>query len=103
MFESFVHILFFSSYNLISFKIVSIPFKVYSISQFEPIITPGNEKYVHHIVLSKCNGSHPELDGKMAVCAGPHIDRSIKWPSCKLFGVWAYGGQVKQLCYSRKS
>ena len=64
--------------------------------QFEPIITPGNEKYVHHIVFQKCNGSHPDLDGKMAVCAGEERDKSVHWPQCQSFGVWAYGGEVSK-------
>ena len=42
----------------------------------------------------------------MAVCAGPHNDRSVHWPICQTFGVWAYGGQVHIsfiFCYTQIS
>ena len=57
------------------------------------VITPGNEHVVHHMIVSKCNGSFPELDMQTAVCAGQERDRSVKWPHhCTQFAFWAVGG-----------
>ena len=35
--------------------------KFYSnIRQYDPVLTPGNEKVVHHIVLYRCRGEEPK-------------------------------------------
>lgn len=28
--------------------------------QYDPVVTPGNEKIVHHVVLYRCRGEEPK-------------------------------------------
>ena len=60
--------------------------------QFEPIYTPGMEHFVHHLVILRCVGKHPELDMATAECLS---DWPKGWPSCpERVIVWATGGGV---------
>ena len=55
--------------------------------QYEPVFTPGNEDIVHHMVLSRCHGSHPEFDMKDCNARGAPYN-------CNLIAAWAVGGPV---------
>lgn len=58
--------------------------------EFEPIYTPGMEHFVHHLVILRCVGKHPELDMATAECLS---DWPKGWPSCpERVIVWATGG-----------
>ena len=60
--------------------------------QFEPIFTPGMEPYLHHLVVMRCDGRHPDLNMKTAEC---FWDWPKDWPSCsETFAAWGAGGGV---------
>ncbi|KAH3880991.1 hypothetical protein DPMN_004914 [Dreissena polymorpha] len=43
--------------------------------KYEPIITPGNEKHVHHILLSRCKV--PFLTARITYWPGPLAERYL--------------------------
>ena len=60
--------------------------------QFEPIFTPGNEQYVHHLDILKCRGSHENLDKVSAECLEKWPEN---WPDCpENLLAWGTGGGV---------
>ena len=69
--------------------------------QYEPIVTPGNEHNVHHMIVSRCNGSYPHLDMKTAICDDSKNEMD-DWPSdCGQFALWAVGGGVSYILFFR--
>ena len=70
--------------------------KKHHMIKYEPSITPGNEKLVHHIVLNHCSGQvATKLAGEKFTC----FDKDTLWGkifrSCSSTVVaWAIGGQA---------
>lgn len=62
--------------------------------QYEPIITPGNELNVHHILIYHCSQDiNPAQDGKTFECYTYERPQALQ--SCYLvFIAWAIGGGV---------
>ncbi|XP_052790852.1 DBH-like monooxygenase protein 1 [Mya arenaria] len=63
--------------------------------KYEPVITPGNEKHVHHIQLSRCREPNPEqYNGLSEHCDDPlKVNKTI--PNCSNYIIaWAIGGQA---------
>lgn len=60
--------------------------------QFSPKITPGNEEYVHHMLIYICDG----LDNVNLGQGGPcnSVDRRIRNCRVDQIGAWAVGGEV---------
>ncbi|XP_052251385.1 DBH-like monooxygenase protein 1 isoform X1 [Dreissena polymorpha] len=60
--------------------------------KFEPVITPGNEKHVHHILLSRCKVDNPsQYDGKSDSC---YDYQKQVIPNCGDYIIsWAIGGE----------
>jgi hypothetical protein len=60
--------------------------------QFEPIITPGNERLIHHLVIQRCKGDFPNLNHAQGEC---FLSWPKGWPVCsEIFIAWATGGGV---------
>ncbi|KAH3854286.1 hypothetical protein DPMN_096823 [Dreissena polymorpha] len=61
--------------------------------KYEPIITPGNEKHVHHILLSRCKVDPQyvsQLNGKSEICG-----QTKSVPDCQDYILaWAIGGEA---------
>lgn len=58
--------------------------------EFEPIYTPGNERMIHHLVIQRCPGKHPELHNAKGEC---FLNWPKGWPRCpEIFIGWATGG-----------
>lgn len=58
--------------------------------QFEPIITPGNERLIHHLVIQRCKGDFPNLNHAQGEC---FLSWPKGWPVCsEIFIAWATGG-----------
>ena len=65
----------------------------FSQQQFSPIITPGNEPYLHHVLVYICDG----LDGVDITVEGPCSSADQRIQRCLselLVGAWAVGGEV---------
>ena len=63
------------------------------------MITPGNEKYVHHLLVYLCDG----LDGVELDEGGPCATVDPRIQQCltrTLIGAWAVGGEVTIFIYS---
>jgi len=61
--------------------------------KYEPIITPGNEKLVHHIILSYCPGHiDPAMDGRGFDCYKGKPQQLLNCFSVMV--AWAIGGQA---------
>ncbi|KAK3586448.1 hypothetical protein CHS0354_001830 [Potamilus streckersoni] len=58
----------------------------------EPIITPGNEKHVHHIVVYRCRGIDPKFDKVHYICYD-EIPKGLV-PCYDVIIAWAIGGNV---------
>jgi len=58
--------------------------------KYEPVITPGNDKLVHHILLYRCKGIDPSLHGQSGDCYGK---RPKGFDCSDIFLAWAIGGQ----------
>ncbi|KAL3871758.1 hypothetical protein ACJMK2_039736 [Sinanodonta woodiana] len=57
----------------------------------EPIITPGNEKHVHHILIYRCKGIDPKFDGISYNCYD-EIPKEMN-PCYDVIIAWAIGGK----------
>ena len=63
-----------------------------SLCQYEPVVTPGNELMVHHILLYRCPIS-AAYDGVQELC---FYNRTL--PQCfEVILAWAIGGEVRYL------
>ena len=66
-------------------------FKDISCFQYEPVITPGNENMIHHLILYRCKGINTSMDGVQGNCYAR--DRPL--PSCfNMVVAWVVGGKV---------
>ena len=67
----------------------------YVCMQFAPIISPGSEPYVHHLLIYVCDGLDGlDLTTEQGAC--DTLDQRIR--SCVgglLVGAWAVGGEVQ--------
>ncbi|KAK3586465.1 hypothetical protein CHS0354_001850 [Potamilus streckersoni] len=57
----------------------------------EPIITPGNEMHVHHILIYRCKGINPKFDGISYMCYD-EIPKEMN-PCYDVIIAWAIGGK----------
>jgi len=61
------------------------------------MITPGNEAYVHHILVYECQGLSSIHVGESGVCDGQVSDVVADCRQGTLLGGWAVGGTVSCL------
>lgn len=65
--------------------------------QYDPVLTPGNEKIVHHIVLYRCRGEEPKYAHKDYDCYG--LTKEYR-PECRsVFLMYEIGAGVSQLSF----
>ena len=63
-------------------------------TQYSPFITPGNEAYVHHILIYECEGLTNASVGESGVCGGEVSNTVLQCRSGTLVAGWAVGGMV---------
>ena len=69
---------------------------LHGIRQITPVVTEGNEAYVHHMVIYECYGLNDTHVGQSGVCIG-EISNSIQ--QCRAgttLAGWAVGGGVSK-------
>ena len=60
--------------------------------QYEPVITPGNELNVHHVLIYSCKDINSTYDGVQGNC----YERDRPLPDCyDVVIAWAIGGEVR--------
>lgn len=70
----------------------------YSKSQVEPIIQPGHESEVHHILLYGCKHTvSMETIGKAHECFHRNMPSDF-WGCSSVILVWGIGGEVRVIC-----
>lgn len=78
-----------TTYNCFGFQLPDLGGKHHMI-QYEPVITPGNELNIHHILLYRCKGINSSYDGVQGNC----YERDRPLPQCfNLVVAWVIGGQ----------
>ncbi|KAL3871757.1 hypothetical protein ACJMK2_039735 [Sinanodonta woodiana] len=80
-----------TTYNCRVFRMPNISGKHHMI-KVEPIITPGNELLVHHMVIYRCSGIDPKFDGINYMCFGD-IPQGLQQCYHTIIA-WAIGGQA---------
>ncbi|KAK3586460.1 hypothetical protein CHS0354_001844 [Potamilus streckersoni] len=80
-----------TTYNCRVFRMPNIGGKHHMI-KVEPIITPGNELLVHHMVIYRCSGNDPNLDGVNYMCFGD-VPQGLQQCYHTIIA-WAIGGQA---------
>ncbi len=69
-------------------------------SQFEPVIQPGNEGFVHHMIIYTCFGEMDDSShGKAWDCANRQMPEENQCLGATL--VWAVGGTVREVRASK--
>ena len=63
-------------------------------TQYSPFITPGNEAYVHHILIYECGGLTNASVGESGVCGDEVSNTVSECRSGTLVAGWAVGGTV---------
>ncbi|KAL3871756.1 hypothetical protein ACJMK2_039734 [Sinanodonta woodiana] len=80
-----------TTYSCHGFRMPNIGGKHHMI-KVEPIITPGNEKHVHHILVYRCRGIDPKFDKVRYVCYD-EIPAGMN-PCNDVIIAWAIGGKT---------
>jgi hypothetical protein len=66
--------------------------------QFEPVVQPGNEGFVHHFVVNECRGTFPDrLLNYTGNCAD-YANMPAEVLKCKvsdIIAAWGVGGGVR--------
>ena len=68
--------------------------------QSSPYITPGNEAYVHHIIIYECGSLTNASVGESGVCGGEVSNSVSECRSGTLVAGWAVGGTVCYLLFT---
>jgi len=79
-------------YHCRGFQVPKFPGKRHII-KYEPVITPGNERLVHHIIIASCQGKvDPSFDGKEFDC---YTEKPPELLMCfSVVVAWAIGGEA---------